>query len=107
MKNVKPAFEFRNDDKILIGYKEIGCHIIFDVNMDLISKRRLVAGGHKNDPPKDSTYARVVSRDSVSAPWVATTAAWPVPAARGPTRTAQPLLLALGRYRTQKIRVME
>ena len=43
------------------------------------------------------------------APWVATTAAWPVPApvARGPTRTAQPLLLALGRYRTQKIRVME
>ena len=45
------------------------------------------------------------------APWVATTAAWPVPApapvARGPTRTAQPMLLALGRYRTQKIRVME
>ena len=43
------------------------------------------------------------------AQWVATTAAWPVPApvARGPTRTAELPLLALGRYRTQKIRVME
>ena len=43
------------------------------------------------------------------APWAATTAAWPVPApvARGPTRTAELPLLALGRYRTQKIMVME
>ena len=43
------------------------------------------------------------------APWAATAAAWPVPGpvARGPTRTAELPLLALGRYRTQKIRVME
>ena len=46
---------------------------------------------------------------SIAAPWVATTVAWPVPApvARGPTRTAEPLLLALGRYWTRTMRVME
>jgi hypothetical protein len=65
MKNVMPAFEFCDDDKMPIGYKEIGCHMIFDVKMDLTRKARLVAGGHKTDPPKDSTYASVVSRDSV------------------------------------------
>ena len=26
---------------------------------------RLVAGGHQTDPPKESTYASVVSRDSI------------------------------------------
>ena len=43
------------------------------------------------------------------APWVATTEALPVPApvARGPTRTAEPPLLALGRYRIRTMRVME
>ena len=65
MKNVMPAFEFRDDDKMPIGYKEIGCHMIFDVKMDLTRKSRLVSRGHKTDPPKDSTYASVVSRDSV------------------------------------------
>ena len=39
--------------------------MIFDVKMDLTRKARLVAGGHKTDPPKDSTYSSVVSRDSV------------------------------------------
>ena len=65
MKNVMPAFEFRDGDKMPIGYKEIGCHMIFDVKMDLTSKSQLVARGHKTDPPKDSTYASIVSRDSV------------------------------------------
>ena len=65
MKNVKPAFEFRNDDKMPIGYKEIGCHMIFDVKIYLTRKIRLVAGVHNTDPPKYSTYASVVSRDSV------------------------------------------
>ena len=39
--------------------------MIFDVNMDLTRKIRLVTGVHKTKPPKDSTYASVVSRDSV------------------------------------------
>ena len=65
MKNVIPAFEFYDNDNMPIGYKEIGCHMIFDVKIDLTRKSRLVAGEHKTNPPKDSTYASVVSRDSV------------------------------------------
>ena len=33
--------------------------------MDLTRKARFVAGGHQTDPPKESTYSSVVSRDSV------------------------------------------
>ena len=65
MKNVMPAFESRDDNVVPIGYKQIPCHMIFDVKMDLTRKARLVAGGHVTDPPKDSTYSSVVSRDSV------------------------------------------
>ena len=39
MKNVMPAFEFRDNDKMPIGYKKIGCHMIFDVNMDYIPRK--------------------------------------------------------------------
>ena len=65
MKNVMPAFEFCDDDKMPIGYKEIECHMIFDVKMDSTRKSRLVAGENRTKLPKDSTYASVVSRDSV------------------------------------------
>jgi hypothetical protein len=63
MKNVMPAFEFRDDNIVPIGYKKIDCHMAFDVKMDLTRKARLVAGGHQTDVP--STYSSVVSRDSV------------------------------------------
>lgn len=65
MKNVLPAFEFNDGDQVPIGYKHIKCHMVFDVKMDLTRKARLVAGGHMTDPPKESTYSSVVSRDSV------------------------------------------
>ena len=65
MKNVMPAFEFRDDDKVPTGYKKIDCHMIFDVKIDLTRKARLVAGGHQTEVPKDSVYSSVVSRDSV------------------------------------------
>lgn len=66
MKNVMIAFEFRDDDKVPIGYQQIMCHMIFDVKMvGLVRKARLVAGGHMTEVPKDSTYSSVVSRDSV------------------------------------------
>ena len=29
-----------------VGFQEIGCHLIFDVNMDLTRKDRFVVGGH-------------------------------------------------------------
>jgi hypothetical protein len=43
MKNVMPAFEFRDDDKMPVGYKKIQCHMVFDVKIgDLTRKTRFV-----------------------------------------------------------------
>ena len=65
MKNVMPAFQFLDDDKVPDFYKPIVCHMVFDIKMDLTRKARLVAGGHLTEAPKESTYSSVVSRDSV------------------------------------------
>jgi hypothetical protein len=66
MKNVKVAFHFLNEEEqVPMGYKQIPCHIIFDVKMDFTRKARFVAGGHKTDPPTSLTYSSVVARDSV------------------------------------------
>jgi Reverse transcriptase (RNA-dependent DNA polymerase) len=65
MKNVKPAFSFRDDDRVPNGYKKIDCHMVFDIKVDLTRKARLVAGGHQTEVPKESVYSSVVSRDSV------------------------------------------
>jgi hypothetical protein len=47
-------------------YKEIRCHLIFDIKADtLVRKARFVVGGHMTDPPKESVYSSVISRDSV------------------------------------------
>ena len=65
MKNVACAFEFRDDDKVPIGYQHINYHMIFAVKMDLTRKGRLVANGNEMDVPKFDTFSTVVSRDSV------------------------------------------
>lgn len=65
MKNVSCAFQFQDNDKVPIGYKHIDCHMIFDIKSDLTRKARFVAGGHQTDPPKESVYSSVVSRDSI------------------------------------------
>jgi hypothetical protein len=65
MKNIQVAFEFRDDNVVPIGYKHIQCHLIFDIKSDLTRKARYVAGGHMTNPPKESVYSSVVSRDSV------------------------------------------
>ena len=75
MKNVRVAFERwdggtkeeARDGKKLVGYQEIGCHMVFDIKLDGLFRRkaRLVAGGHATEPPASVTYASVVSRDSV------------------------------------------
>jgi hypothetical protein len=66
IKNVQVAFQFLDGDQPTpVGYKEIPCHIIFDIKMDFTRKARFVAGGHKTDPPASLTYSSVVSRDSV------------------------------------------
>jgi hypothetical protein len=66
MKNVMPAFELCDDDKMPVGYKKIQCHMVFDVKIgDLTRKARFCANGNETDPPKESTFSTVVSRDSV------------------------------------------
>jgi len=65
MKNVFPAFEFDDDDRIPVGHSLVRLHGIFDVKMDLTRKFRLVANGNETEDPAGSTYASVVSRDSV------------------------------------------
>jgi hypothetical protein len=65
MKAIDCAFEFREDDKMPVGYEHIYCHMIFDVKITLDRKARYVAGGHQTKPTKDVTFASVVSRDSI------------------------------------------
>ena len=66
MKNSRVAFQLLGrDERPPVGFKEITCHLVFDVKMDLTRKARYVAGGHLTDPPSSMTYASVVSRDSV------------------------------------------
>ena len=66
MRNVMVAFHFMNDDeKLPVNAREIEVHMIFDVKMDLTRKARLVAGGHKTPDPEETTYAGVITRESV------------------------------------------
>ena len=69
MKKVKEmeAFKIYNgkaDD--LFDYKKITTHIVFDIKLgeNFRRKARLVADGHKTDPPSSVTHSSVVSRDS-------------------------------------------
>jgi hypothetical protein len=66
MKNVNYAFEFlKPGERIPVSYKWIPLHMMFDVKMNFVHKARLVAGGHRTDPPTSLTYSSVISRDSV------------------------------------------
>lgn len=66
MENVSIAFEILEDDEQLPnGFKPASCHLIFDVKMDFTRKARYVLDGHRTADPEDSTYAGVVSRESV------------------------------------------
>jgi hypothetical protein len=51
--------------KDMIGFQEIGCHIVFDIKMDFTRKARFRAGRHTTDTPAAMTYSSVVSRDTV------------------------------------------
>ena len=65
MKNVEIAFKFLDDGtKMLIGFKKITCHLIFDVKFDLTRKARYVGGGHLTQVSPSLSYSSVVSRDS-------------------------------------------
>jgi Reverse transcriptase (RNA-dependent DNA polymerase) len=65
MATVAHVFEFFGDDEVPGNYQFVRCHMVFDVKMDLTRKARFVAGGHMTDPPINTTYSSVVSRDSI------------------------------------------
>ena len=66
MTNVSIAFHILDHgEENPVGYEHINCHLIFDVKMNFRHKSRFVAGGHTTNMPAESTYAGVVSRESV------------------------------------------
>ena len=66
MKNNKIAFKLLSRGaKPPPGYKQIRCHMNFEVKIDLCRKARYVAGGHLTNPPSSITYSTVVGRESV------------------------------------------
>ena len=66
MKNVIVAFDILDSgENVPVGHSKLGVHMVFDVKLDLTRKARLVADGHLTPDPVDSTYAGVVSRETV------------------------------------------
>ena len=66
MTNVGIAFEVLQEGKRAPpGWRHVTGHIIWDLKMDFTRKARWVLDGHKTRDPIGSTYAGVVSRDSV------------------------------------------
>ena len=66
MSNVKVAFEILGEgEKAPVGWTQSSGHLVFDVKMDFTQKARWVKDGHKTADPEQSTYAGVVSRESV------------------------------------------
>ena len=64
--NEYKTFRVLSDDEIIPWeFKRIPYHFVFDVKIDGRRKARLVAGGHKTEPPKEDTYSGVVSLEAV------------------------------------------
>ena len=66
MTNVGIAFQLLDHgEDPLVGYTKASGHLIFDVKMDFTRKARFILDGHKTETPEISTYAGVVSRESI------------------------------------------
>ena len=68
MKNNRDAFEFDDKDTVLDKlYTKNTTHLIFDAKLGTLTRKaRVCADGHKVPTlPKESTYSRVLSRNSV------------------------------------------
>ena len=66
MGNLKVAFDILTEgSKPPKGYTPASGHLVFDVRMTLERKARWVKDGHKTADPEWSTFAGVVSRESV------------------------------------------
>ena len=66
MYNVGVAFEILDEGAHAPhGWKQVTRHLVWDVKMDFTRKAMWVLDGHKTPDPIGSTYAGVVSRESV------------------------------------------
>jgi hypothetical protein len=66
MYNVGIAFELLDEgERPPPGWTKTTGHLVWDVKMDLTRKARWVLDGRKTRDPVGSTYAGVVSRESV------------------------------------------
>ncbi len=67
MMNLRTVFRIlANGDKVPIVFQRMRCHMIFDIKMeDLHRKLRMVAGGHMTDAPATTTFASIVSCETV------------------------------------------
>ena len=65
-KNSRVAFKMLDrGEPPPVGFKEITCHLVFDLKLDMTRKARYVAGGHLTQVPTHMTYSSVVSRETV------------------------------------------
>ena len=66
MDNIEVASKcFDNRSKLLIGFKKITYHLIFDVKFASARNYRYLGGGHLTNVPSSKSYSIVVSRNSV------------------------------------------
>ena len=66
MYNVRVAFEILDEGvHVPHGWKQVTGHLVWDVKMDFTRKARWVLDGHKTPDLIGSTYAGLVSRESV------------------------------------------
>lgn len=66
MKNVGIAFRILEEGQPPPpGYTKSSGHLVFDVKMDFTRKARWVKDGHKTADPETSSYAGVVSKESI------------------------------------------
>ena len=54
-----------SSENLPVGYSKLSVHMMFDIKLGLTRKARFVADGHLTPDPIDSTYAGVVSRETV------------------------------------------
>ena len=66
MRNVGVAFKILEEgERPPPGYKKASGHLVYDVKMDFTRKARWVKDGHLTPDPDSSSYAGVVSRESI------------------------------------------
>ena len=66
MTNIGIAFEVLDKDTpVPVGWKKATGHLIWDVKIDFTRKAWWVLNGHHQGQPEGSTYAGVVSQESV------------------------------------------